>query len=191
MGAADSLGRTVGSEGFLCWAVGPEGIFSENSRSPPKSSCWWTGNIPISDLLPCHFQRLRKINIYRLFSASAGKQPVFKRSFPRLPAGRKLRLMAELEELFLWSGVGKETCGMEPAIQKKISPVCQRELWRGLALPCEDIFLYGGSSSRSGDEFISRPPAGDLDGLLLADEDKLGQHFLWPRKPAFFGPGGR
>ena len=62
-------------------------------------------------------------------------------------------------------------------MHKKISPVCQRELWRGLALPCEDIFLYGGSSSRSGDEFISRPPAGDLDGLLLVDEDKLGQHF--------------
>ena len=171
MGAADSLGRTVGSEGFICWVVGPEGIFSDNSRSPPKSSCWWTGNIPISDLLPCHFQRLRKINIYRLFSASAGKQPVFKRTFPRLPGGRKHRLMAELEELFLWSEVGKETCGMEPAIQKKISPVCQSELWR-----------VSRCHARISSCTEAPPAAVEINSACI---------FIWPRKPAFFGPGGR
>ena len=47
--------------------------------------------------------------------------------------------------------------GREPANQKKIFPVCQCELWRGLALPSENIFLYGSSSGRGGEEFISRP----------------------------------
>ena len=41
---------------------------------------------------------------------------------------------------------------MEP---KKISPVQQLELFGGLQLLCEDIFLDGSSSGRGGDEFIS------------------------------------
>ena len=43
---------------------------------------------------------------------------------------------------------------------KKISPVCQRELLGGLALPSEDIFLDGSSSSHGGNEFISGQNSG-------------------------------
>ena len=54
------------------------------------------------------------------------------------------------DTLLEWIG-----CEWAVAEQKKISPVCQRELLRGLALPSEDIFLDGSSSGRGGDEFIS------------------------------------
>ena len=47
------------------------------------------------------------------------------------------------------------TGGAEQAAQKKISPVQQLELFGGLQLLCEDIFLDGSSSGRGGDEFIS------------------------------------
>ena len=59
------------------------------------------------------------------------------------------------------------------AVWKSLSPVQQLELYGWLALPSEDIFLDGSSSGSGGEEFISRPPAGDLYVLPLTAEDKL------------------
>ena len=142
----------------------------------------------------------------------AGKQPDFKRSFPRLLDGRKLltRLDGHRMNGIWWSWLpeghemdgsarlfiscpknrgfptksglemnpeahpfiswpenesGREflfgrgwncgTGGTEQTEPKKIFPVCQCELWRGLALPYENIFLDVSLSGRGGDEFIS------------------------------------
>ena len=64
--------------------------------------------------------------------------------------------------------------GREQAAQKKIFPVCQCELWRGLALPSENIFLYGSSSGRGEDEVFSGQNSELFGWLAISGQENLG-----------------
>ena len=70
------------------------GLFSDGSRSHPKSSCWRTGNNPIPNPLPHPFQQLPKNKHIEVVLGSAGKQPVLQRSFPRPRPGENFAISA-------------------------------------------------------------------------------------------------
>ena len=96
-------GRYGGLFLVTVWAGSSEGLFSDVSRSHPKSSCWRTGNNPIPNPLPHPFQQLPKNKHIEVVLGSAGKQPVLQRSFPRPRPGENFAIFACLATE--WMGV--------------------------------------------------------------------------------------
>ena len=68
-------GRYRGFFLVTVWAGSSEGLFSDGSRSHPKSSCWRTGNNPIPDPLPHPFLPAAMSKSIEVVLGSAGKQP--------------------------------------------------------------------------------------------------------------------